>query len=188
VATETYPPRQPSSSSEPHIEARRGQRNDDDYRERWHGDDDDDDAFRPRRRPRRSRLEDARARVTGPAICLMVVGGLGVLFALGIMAFGILGGSGAFNSGARPPQRVQEDRTMMIIFLCFGLFLLVEYVCIFAGGLCMKLVKLYWLALLASILALLPCWGILSVLNIGAGIWSLIVLCNEDVRAAFREG
>ena len=53
------------------------------------------------------------------------------------------------------------------------------------GGLKMKQLESWGLALTASILAIIPC-NMCCMFSIAIGIWSLIVLNDPSVKAAFR--
>jgi Na+-transporting NADH:ubiquinone oxidoreductase subunit NqrD len=61
----------------------------------------------------------------------------------------------------------------------------VVYAAILFGSVQMLRRKSFAWAKTASILALLPC-SVFSVLSIGFGIWGLLVLRSEDVKAVFR--
>lgn len=55
------------------------------------------------------------------------------------------------------------------------------------GALRMKQLRSYGLAITASILAMIPCFtSCCCILGIPIGIWSLIVLFDKDVKAAFQ--
>jgi hypothetical protein len=53
------------------------------------------------------------------------------------------------------------------------------------GAMKMKSLEGYTLAMTAAILAIVPC-SCCCILNMPFGIWSLVVLLNQDVKAAFR--
>ena len=52
----------------------------------------------------------------------------------------------------------------------------------------MKMMRLenYGLAMAASIIAMVPCLSPCCCLGIPVGIWSIVVLTNAEVKAAFR--
>ena len=64
---------------------------------------------------------------------------------------------------------------------------LVTGILIIIGALQMMRLKSYGGAMMASVLALLPC-GPLILVGIPIGIWSLVVLNREKVKAAFGAG
>ena len=165
---------------------RREDDNEDDDRDR----DDDFDDDRPRRgRSRRSR-EYAESKVAGPAICLMVVGGLMIALALlatvfsAAMAAGAMGGGGGgggagggFGGG---PGGQQEPMVNVI----GGIITLIWASLIFFGGLQMKGLKSRGMAMTGAITALIPC-SVCCLLTLPFGIWALVVLNDEQVKRAF---
>lgn len=56
------------------------------------------------------------------------------------------------------------------------------------GGMCMLARRVYWLSVLGSVLAVIPCISCTGCLGLGqgVGIWSLIVLMRPEVKALFR--
>jgi predicted PurR-regulated permease PerM len=54
------------------------------------------------------------------------------------------------------------------------------------GGLKMKNLENYGLAMAASIIAIIPCFGPCCCIGIPVGIWSLVVLNKPEVKSAFR--
>jgi hypothetical protein len=57
---------------------------------------------------------------------------------------------------------------------------------IIVGGLKMRSLSGYGLAMTGAILALIPCTNSCCIIGMPVGIWALIVLVNADVKAAFR--
>jgi hypothetical protein len=62
---------------------------------------------------------------------------------------------------------------------------IVIYAAMLFGAMRMKALESYGFAVVASILALLPCCPC-CFLALPVGIWSVIVLVDDNVRAAFR--
>jgi len=126
-------------------------------------------------RPRISAKKRARARemVKGPAIAVMIAGALGSLANLLILM-------GGFISTA---DRGAETSDVVMILMFIG--------CTAASGLAiwagynMLHLRNYALSMVGSF-AIMPgaCLCLLS--GVGIGIWSVIVLHNPDVKAAFR--
>ena len=56
---------------------------------------------------------------------------------------------------------------------------------VFAGALSMMSLRRYPLAIIGSVLAMIPMIGPCCVLGLPFGIWALVVLCQPDVRSAF---
>lgn len=130
-------------------------------------------------------------RVNGPAIALMVVAGLYALMSLISLGMHLLGMAGAGissamgNMGGFAPSGLVS---MMSggIGLMINIFGLAVDVAIFLGALKMKALENYNFAMVGTILALLPCNCCCWVLGLAAGIWSLVILMNPEVKAAFR--
>lgn len=150
---------------------------------------------RPRRRGGRSR-EMALSAVAGPAISLMVIGGLSILGGVLTLAAGILGGAlqmGAMgNPGANPglnrpgmgPAPMSPAAGVAVNVVEAAVFIICGSLVLFGANQMRKLRSRGW-AMTATILAMLPtvcCW---CVPGIGFGIWSLIVLNKPEVVRAF---
>jgi hypothetical protein len=63
---------------------------------------------------------------------------------------------------------------------------LVIGVVIILGGLKMKQLQSYGLAMTSAILAMIPCLSPCCLIGLPIGIWAIVVLNNAEVRAAFR--
>ncbi|MBC8357059.1 MAG: hypothetical protein H8E66_34240 [Planctomycetes bacterium] len=115
----------------------------------------------------------ARTCVDGPANSLAAVGGVAVIFSgigLIINLFEFL------ESG---------NIGVAVYMVVATVSLMVPYGIVIYGATRMKQLENYKLAIAASILAMLPCSGC-CILGLPVGIWSLVVLCNPNIRAAFR--
>jgi predicted Zn finger-like uncharacterized protein len=171
---------------------------------------DDDDrggvTDRPRRRPRgdepdedfpdyegrRGRsgrsIEAAQAMVMAPAICMMVLGGLEIalqivgillrMLGIGLMAAGGGPGQGPPAGDAEMIAQMAGGVIGSIIGIALGALIL-------TGGVMMKQLRNYGLAMTGAIVAMLPC-SLCCLLGLPLGIWSLVVLNNQDVKDAFR--
>jgi hypothetical protein len=142
--------------------------------------DDEEYEDRARRRKRRASRREAASFVAVPAIGLMIVGGLTMLVAaaalLLFLTVAVLGGPPA-AAGADDLIDAVSGAVTAVLCLCWG-------VVVISGG--WKLYKLsdYAHAMTASIIAMLPCsvcW-----LGLPFGLWALILLCQPEVKAAFR--
>jgi hypothetical protein len=133
----------------------------------------------------------AQQQVNTPAILLMVTGGLGILSGL----FGLV--QSLMGRGAALPAELTNDPNMaqfrgMIEALqsggwVFNLIGLALCGLIFFGGLKMKNLESFGLAIAASIIAIIPCFsGCCCIIGMPAGIWALVVLNKPEVKAAFR--
>jgi hypothetical protein len=146
----------------------------------------------------------AHGRVQLPAIFLIVVGVLNLLGAAGFAFFGVqLGGlpPAEFERlmQQRDPARWQQiqqqgmtpEQVLQIYFnggVGLGVANLLSGVLMIWGGARMLSLKSYGLVVFASVLAALPCisTGACCGLGVIVGLWSVIVLANAEVRAAFR--
>ena len=128
---------------------------------------------------------DARSRVAGPAIALLVVAGVGMaLQAIGIVAR--LLGISLLGAG------LGEERPAALAILAGGLGIVLGVVGILVGlvvlfgALKMKALESYGLAMTAAILAMIPCLSPCCLLGLPAGIWALVVLLDQGVKREFR--
>jgi hypothetical protein len=152
----------------------------------------------PRPRPRRDRdwEEDedyrgrlrrggsARSQVAGPAIALMVAGGLSIGWALLNLLLHLFGVAMIGAMGPPNPQNQGEFITNMVSGVCGALVGLVLGGVILAGALQMRNLRNWGLALAGSIVAMLPCHGC-CILGLPFGIWAVVVLAKPEVKNAF---
>lgn len=134
---------------------------------------------------------NARDQVSTPAILLMVVGGLTVAAALFGVVQNLMGTNAAqMDQLMSNPQLPQGFKSIMGGMTKGGIFLNLLELGLGAvtafGGLKMKNLENYGLAMAASIIAVIPCIGSCCCLGIPVGIWSLIVLNKPEVKAGFR--
>jgi hypothetical protein len=146
----------------------------------------------------------ARGRVQAPGIALIVVGVLNLFLAVGPGIYGFV------YSNMSPEQleevvRQQNPKALDDLktqgytiaqvrdWLVYGSFSMaaVDFLgsfLVILGGIRMLALKNYGLAILASILAAIPCISCSGCCGLGAiaGIWALVVLINPDVRSAFH--
>ncbi|NUQ65028.1 MAG: hypothetical protein HUU20_21395 [Pirellulales bacterium] len=123
----------------------------------------------------------ALARVTAPAIALIVTGALGAglkVLSLLVMAFQF----NAFPIGNRDfPMMLHGGFGVAFDAIGLLLSLLVIY-----GALRMKNLENYGLALASAIVALVPCISPCCLLGLPFGIWAIVVLSDANVKMAFR--
>jgi hypothetical protein len=157
-----------------------------------------DDPYEPSANP-----DAVRGRVMPPAIMLIIVNVLNMLFGLGIAA------NGAYIAAQGPDElrrksleslkTVPEWRTFIenqdkqttynwavAEYLGGGVLWLLLSILALIGAIRMISLKNYGLAMTSAVLTVIPCVTPCCLLGQGAGIWALIVLMNNDVRAAFR--
>ncbi len=145
-----------------------------------------------------------QARVQGPAIGLIIVGVVNLL--LGLLAAGV----GAFY--ATLDERMLEEvmarqyaaqwrelqqqgwtaRDLLNIYtysgFSEGVLGLVSAILAIIAGVRMLSLKSYGFAVFASVLVAIPCISCSGCCGVGEGIgiWALVILMNEEVKAAFR--
>lgn len=137
----------------------------------------------------------AASAVKGPAIALLLIGVLGILFSLAGLAAkprmmeAIL--IAAQNANVQMPQeqidrfRAEQARGIGAgDYAQVGLSL-VLYALVIAGALKMQQLENWGLALAAAIIAMLPCTCCCCA-GIFVGIWAVIVLNRPEVKASFR--
>jgi hypothetical protein len=137
---------------------------------------------------------DVSSKVSGPATALLVVGIINIPLAL----FGLV--NNVMSMGAPPPALPPgaemeginaEQFTALIqgagaVGIVFNIIAIVVAVVIIMGALKMKKLESYGFALTASILAMIPCLSACCILGLPFGIWSIVVLNQADVKAAFH--
>ena len=126
----------------------------------------------------------ARAMVQGPAIALMVMGIVGVLAQLGSLGMNLLG-AGLGAAGAQGGDDVMVHLFSGAVGMVANGVSVLFYGIVILGAVKMKELQSYPLAMAASILALLPC-SFCCLLGTPIGVWSLVVLLNQEVKSAFR--
>jgi hypothetical protein len=134
---------------------------------------------------------NAREQVSVPAILLMVVGGITLLAALWGIIQNLSGTNSAqmaeiLNNPDVPDQVKALVGPMGKMGIFTSLFQLALGGLTFFGGLKMKNLESYPLAMAGSIVAIIPCIGSCCCIGIPIGIWSLIVLNKPEVKTAFR--
>jgi hypothetical protein len=112
----------------------------------------------------------------------MVLGGLYIVVNLLVLVLHLLGtGMGAMAGGNEGMGAMMNGALGMVLDI---IGFLLGFVIAF-GGLKMKNMQSYGLAMTASILAMLPC-SCCCIIGLPLGIWSLVVLMKPEVKAAFR--
>src|SRR5882724_12507833 len=130
----------------------------------------------------------ALSKVSAPAICLMIAGGLTVAFWLLSIIGGIMGFDEQYARASRANQSPEVQRAMekirgplttaiRVIGLAIGGFVIF-------GGIKMKKLESYGVCIAASIVALLPC-SFCCLFALPIGIWSLVVLNSAEVKNSF---
>ena len=125
-------------------------------------------------------------RVSGPAIGLMITAGLGMAAnVMGILSHLLgmgMGALGGFEHDQFPAlQMLQGPIGIVLNFIGIGMGIVV-----LLGAIKMKNLESYSFAMIATIIAMIPCLSPCCCLGVPIGIWSLIVLLDSNVKAAFR--
>lgn len=130
----------------------------------------------------------------GPGIAMLVVGLLGIAAtAFYLVVFAQFDAQEMQNMlKQQQPDMPQEQVEMTAQFMTgatartfHGIFLGID-VLIVLGGIALLTRRLYALAVVASILAMINVDGCCCLLGLPVGIWSLLALMRPDVSAAFR--
>ncbi len=144
------------------------------------------------------------AKIAAPAIAVLVVGILNILFSL----FGV-GSSALTMAGLNPLAEQQKEQFEQMRQtagpeaefvnimtkvseimqgpggLVSNLITLVVGIFIVLGALKMKRLESYGMSMTASILAMIPCLSNCCVVGLPIGIWALIVLMSADIKQSF---
>ena len=164
--------------------------------DRWDGDDPRDD------RRRRPDPDAARAKVATPATMMILTGILCLILSVvgvGVMASGYDAQVAMLEwmEGLQPAGKARDDfkkevekaRTRdksaeHIQNVVFGVIGVIANVLILVGGVKMKQLKGYPLAMTGAVAAIVPLNSCCCI-ALPIGIWALTVLVNSDVKAAF---
>lgn len=173
-------PSPPPPRRRPRDEADEDRWDDEDDRPRRRDDyeDDEDEERRTRRNRRRQR---AKEKVALPATLMIIVGCLFILGNLLGIAFNAAGFENPFMKGMDPKTREIANVANYIGFtvgLVFAVFTII-------GGFKMRSLSGKGLAWAGAIVTLLNCQTLCCLLGIPVGIWSIVVLSNEDVSRSF---
>ena len=157
--------------------------------------------------PRRVDVAAARRRVAVPAVFLVLFGLLGSALSALSLVVALVAPDSFGNAYAdavkpliekQPPSQARDDQLAQVeqvrqlrldspVNLASTALSLVTAALMVVGGLRMRGLKSYGLAVTASIAALYPC-GCVLCFSAPFGLWALITLLNGDVKAAFAAG
>lgn len=127
----------------------------------------------------------AASRVKGPAITLIVITAIGIVLQLISMAMNMVG-MRSTPAGLPPEFERWIEMSAGPLGLLAGLLTLAVGGLIIFGAMKMMRLESHGLAMAASIVAMIPCLSPCCCLGLPVGIWSLVVLNNAQVKAAFR--
>lgn len=128
-------------------------------------------------------------KVKGPAIGLVIVGVLGVvILVINLVAAGfaetLMRAVGA--SEADLEQFRDTQKANFVVNAVFSVFGLAWNGFVIWGGLQMMKLGNRTVAIIASVLAMIPCLSPCCIVGLPIGIWSLVVLMKDDVKRAFE--
>src|ERR1035437_2231164 len=117
-----------------------------------------------------------------PGALLMVVGAVYLACGLFALLANVLGASMA---GRSILDSGSYSEAQLFYGIIGGAFMLVLGTPVLLGGLSMKKMRRYGLAMTGAICAMLPC-SCCFLVGLPIGIWALVVLLRPEVKAAFR--
>jgi len=139
--------------------------------------------------PMASDQSTARQLIRGPAIFILVLAILNLLwvplsFALSSLVDQMVQSLGA----ASTPDETMEQFRKTVLYFSLPLKILGATLALITlvGSIQMLKLRSYGLAMATAIIMLIPCGSCCCFLNIGAGIWALVVLSKPEVKAAFE--
>jgi hypothetical protein len=144
---------------------------------------------------RRQFRQESLSRIKAPAICLLITGVLGLMCncvsTVHLLATDPQAMKQQIANLQLPPewqkfaeQAAESSRSPITIAMRFG-FLAVNVILI-ASAIAMMMGRMYWLAMVGSIMALINIGDCCCLLSLPFGIWSLVVLNNPEVKSAFE--
>jgi hypothetical protein len=122
--------------------------------------------------------------VKGPAIGLIVVAILGVLLQITSLILNLAGAS--FLASSQIPKEAWANIFSGTIGVVSNIIGILVSGVILLGGLKMKNLESYGLAMTASIIAMIPCFSPCCLIGLPIGIWALVVLSKPEVKSAFH--
>ncbi len=137
---------------------------------------------------------EARSRVNGPAIGLLVTGIISLVMSVGSLIMHltvVLGFRTASPLPEAPSPELQQIFTMLNALngplgLVSDMFSLTMGVLITLGAMKMKNLQNYTFAYTISILAMIPCLSPCCLLGLPFGIWALVVLNKPEIKSQFN--
>jgi len=124
--------------------------------------------------------------VRGPAIFILVLGALNIVTCLLSLLW--TGVEDKFLGAAElPPETLRLVQNVRTYFSTPAMILgIILAVVTFFGAIKMLKLKSHGLAVAAAIIMMIPCGNCCCFLNIGAGIWALVVLLKPEIKSAFE--
>ncbi len=134
----------------------------------------------------------AASKVSGPATGLMVTAIIGIILLGGLLIMNVTGMGAAGAADVPEGMDAEQFQAIQGIQMMFGgvgiaagvIGIAVGVLILVAAGK-MKKLESYGLAVTASVLAMIPCVSPCCIIGLPIGIWSLVVLLNQDVKSGF---
>lgn len=123
--------------------------------------------------------------VKGPAISLMVLGGMSAMWhsvSVVLNIFGLGGGMLIGDKSGQYPQLMLQGGLGIVV----GAIGLACAIVIILGAIKMMKLESYGFAMASAIIAMVPCLWPCCCLGLPIGIWALVVLCSAEVKSSFR--
>jgi phage FluMu protein Com len=132
----------------------------------------------------------AADRVSGPATALTVVAWLNLILSLLLIVCAIVILAAGPHFGGKhqiwPPPNQGDLTFQAISWLVSGPIAIAVSIFLLIGAAKMRRLESYGLALATAIIAVVPCTAPCCIVGMGFGIWALVVLCDANVKSAFR--
>lgn len=130
---------------------------------------------------------DAMQQVQGPAIGLIVTAVLGFLVGVSSLLMNALGLTlGAAGIGETDDVPAWANMLSGGVGIMSSLLGLVMSVIILLGALKMKKLESYTFAIIATVIAMVPCISPCCLVGLPIGIWALVVMNKPEVKSAFH--
>lgn len=159
----------------------------------------DDDAPRPRRRRRRRREyegdpeadpEVGAREIAKPALALELTGWASLVLTLAVSVILVVVGVAQGNQ-PRQPKQVNDDPPELFIFMgvCLGVFAVPYFAAIAIGARKARNLTSHSWGIAAAVMAIaaIVLFGLCGLPIIVPGIWLIVVMNNDDVKAAFKQ-
>lgn len=126
-------------------------------------------------------------RVKGPAIGLIILGAIGIIFSLiGLLTKGLMQDS---LRSVMPPEDFARIEGFLHADTMVGIAMRVVMLLISAfvlyGGVQMLHLRNRTIVMIAAVAGMIPCIGPCCLIGLPVGIWALVVLSKPDVKQAF---
>ena len=122
--------------------------------------------------------------IQGPAIGLIAVAILGFLIQALLLALNLLGTS--IIASQQMPREAWSRMMSGSLGAASNIIAILVSLLILVGGLKMRKLENYGLAMAASIIAMIPCISPCCLVGLPVGIWAVVVLSKPEIKSAFH--